>query len=232
MCTSLVYRGNDTIIAMNYDNHGMNLRLEPYNKNHFIVTINSFGQNRPLFGIRRDGIFVNQQVINECKAGAFRIGYHVIHTANLVKKVLNDQIQIDKLDSYLDKHKIVSPPKMSIHAMIANAKGDSYIIEPGRGNVKYDKTERYFVMSNCSVYEAKQSGEWNGFGVDRQQKAEKMLEKSNENFNVDDAFEVLNAVHQTDELWNTEFSFVYSANENAVYYCYNHKFDQIQKYQM
>ena len=232
MCTSFIYRGDDTLIAMNYDNNGMNLKLASYNPEAFIVTIHSFGLDRPLFGIRNDGIFANQQVVDECPEGKFRMGCHVIHTADFVKKVLNGKISMEHMDSFLDKHKIVNPPKNSLHTMVAQANGSSYIIEPGRGNIKYDKTQRYAVMSNCSVYEASQNGKYDGFGVDRQLKAEKMLGNADNSFNVENAFDVLNAVHQIDDIWHTEFSLVYSANENTVYYCYNHKFGNVEKYQL
>lgn len=232
MCTSFIYRGNDTLIAMNYDNNGMNLRLEPHDPKHFIVTIKSFGQNRPLFGVRSNGVFANQQVVNECSSGNFKIGYRVTHTAALIKKVLAGKITMEKMDIYLSKHKIVNPPRNSLHTMIADVKGSSYIIEPGRGNLKYKQSERYVVMSNFSIHEARQTGKYDGFGVDRQLKAEKMLSCADEGFNVASAFEVLKAVQQTDSVWHTEFSFVYSSNENAVYYCYNREFDNIQKYQM
>lgn len=232
MCTSFSYRGNDTLFAMNYDNNGMNLRLAPYNAKAFMVTIHSFGQDRPLFGVRSNGIFANQQVVDECAAGKFKVGYRVTHTADLIKKILSDKLPMERLDTFLNKHKIVNPPQNSLHTMIADAKGGSYIIEPGRGILKYDHTQRYVVMSNCSIYEAKQNGQYKGFGVDRQLMAEKMLHSSDASFAVSNAFDVLKAVHQTDPIWHTEFSFVYSANENAVYYCYNHDFDAIAKYQM
>lgn len=232
MCTSFTYRGNDTLIAMNYDNNGMNLRLERHNPKLFLVTINSFGQNRPLFGVRNDGIFANQQVVDECTGGKFKIGYRVTHTADLIKKVLYGKITMDKLDNFLGKHQIVNPPKNSLHTMITDAKGSCYIVEPGRGNLKYEQSKRYVVMSNCPIYGAQENGQYDGFGVDRQLKAEEMLKAADENFDVTNAFDVLKAVHQTDSVWHTEFSFVYFAKENAVYYCYNHEFDNIQKYQM
>ncbi len=87
-------------------------------------------------------------------------------------------------------------------------------------------------MSNCPVCDHEKTGEWQGFGVDRQLKVEETLKNAPETFGVKEAFALLDQVHQIDELWTTEFSFVYSFNENKVYYCYDHKFDEIQEYQM
>lgn len=232
MCTSFLFRGNDTLIAMNYDNKGKNLKLAQDREDLFLVTLHSFGKEWPLFGIRSDGVMVNQQVVNECEAGNFRIGFKVVHTASLLKKMLVSRKPIKKLPKYLATHKIVSPPQNSLHVMIACADKQSCIIEPGRGIIWYPADKRYIVMSNCPVCDKEKTGEWQGYGVDRQLKLEEALQKAPDSFGIKEAFELLDSVHQTDENWTTEFSFVYSYNENKVYYCYDHKFDEIKEYQM
>lgn len=232
MCTSFMFRGDDTLIAMNYDNHGKNLKLAPYRDDLFLVTLNSFGKDRPLFGIRSDGVMVNQQVVNECEKGKYRIGFNVVHTAELVEKILTKPKPINGLAQYLNTHKIVSPPNNSLHMMVACVEEPSYIIEPGRGIIQYPTDKRYIAMSNCPVCDAQKTGTWEGFGVDRQLKVEEVLQNAPNSFGVKDAFQLLEAVHQVDDLWTTEFSFVYSYNENKVYYCYDYKFDEIHEYQM
>lgn len=232
MCTSFMFRGNDTLIAMNYDNSGKKLKLAPYREDLFMVTQYVYGKVRPLFGIRSDGIMVNQQVVNECEAGKFRIGLKVLHTAAFLKRILTQKKVKKDFSKYLATHKIVSPPKYSLHMLIACADKPSYIIEPGRGTIQYPADKRYIAMSNCPVCDFQKTGTWEGFGVDRQLKVEEVLQKAPDSFGVKDAFKLLEAVHQTEELWTTEFSFVYSYNENKVYYCYDHKFDEIEEYQM
>lgn len=246
MCTSFIFRGNDTIISMNYDNYGNNLKVAPYDRNLFLVTTKLNGQTRPLFGIKSNGVFVNQQFVSECEGGKFRVGEDVVTTIDFVEEVLLNELPMSKIDKYLLEHQIVSPPafmlrsksieipNFHIHSMLADISGDGYIIEPGRGIFKFNKKKDYVVLSNCSLYEAQQTGHYEGFGADRQITVEEMLEKADESFDITDAFTVLKAV----QLFNfhgfcsTEFSFVYSANENAVYYCYNREFDNITKYQM
>lgn len=93
MCTSFMYRGDDTIIAMNYDNHGMNFELAQYNPDRLVVQQRSWGMTRPLFGLRADGIFINQQVVDACHGGGFRVGPKVTHTSALVQKVLTDRLR-------------------------------------------------------------------------------------------------------------------------------------------
>lgn len=232
MCTSFMFRGDDTLIAMNYDNHGKNLKLAPHRNDLFLVTINSYGKDRPLFGVRSDGVMVNQQVVDACEKGDFRLGYKVIHTSQLVGKILVKRVPKDGIPDYIKRHKVVNPPTMSIHSFVACADDQSCIIEPGRGVIWYPSDTLMIGMSNCPVCDFKTSGVWKGFGVDRQLKVEETLEAAPRSFSVQDAFKLLNAVHQTDEVWNTEFSFVYSHNEHKVYYCYDHQYDNIMEYQM
>jgi len=231
MCTSFIFRGNDTLIGMNYDNHGMNFHLEPYNANRFIISMKAWGKSRPLLGVRADGIFANQQVINTCDSGHFRLGLHVVHTSQLIGYILSGKISSYNIGKYLSCHTVVNPPKQSLHSMIADVNGEGWIVEPGRGNVCYDKDTHFFVMSNCPIYGVA-NGKWEGFGVKRQTTAQCILEKADKHFDVQDAFRVLQAVQQTEGDWITEISLVYSALENAVYYCFNHNYGEIKKYQM
>lgn len=246
MCTSFVYRGNDTLIAMNYDFYGNNLQLAPYSRKRFLVTAYLNGRDRPLFGIRSDGVFVNQQLVPACKEGGFRKGDRVVSTMDFVEQVLSDRLPMPmaRMEEYLDTYEMVSPPesmlhmsdlpRFHLHVLLADVDGRSYIIEPGRGNLSFERTVKSIVMSNCSLYEASRIGRYEGFGADRQRKAEELLEAAGEHFRVEDAFAVLEAVqmNQYQGFCSTEFSLVYSAKESAVYYCYNREFDRVNRYQL
>lgn len=58
----------------------------------------------------------------------------------------------------------------------------------------------------------------------------KMLNIYGNHFTVNNAFSILQAVCQ-EGIWATRVSFVYSAEENAVYYVQNNNFSQIGKYE-
>jgi hypothetical protein len=98
-------------------------------------------------------------------------------------------------------------------------------VEPGRENLFLD--ERFLVLANCAVTGEDRLQE---FGFDRYNRTAELLEAADSGFGVKEAFRVLKAVNQTEGDWITDFSMVYTANENAVYYCYNHNFDRILKY--
>ncbi len=232
MCTSFMFRGNDTLLGMNYDQQGMNFTLEPYRPDRFLVTMKSWGRKRALFGVRSDGFFANQQVVNPCDGGSFRIGPRIVHTSQLIGNVLNGKIPSEQVGKYLDRHTVVNPPKISLHSLIADVRADGWIVEPGRGNVRYGKDTPFFVMGNCPVGQGEDFDQWEGFGVDRHRKVHGLLEKADSDFSVQDAFQVLQSVQQTEGDWITEFSLVYSTRENKVYYCFNHNYNAILEYQM
>lgn len=246
MCTSFLYRGNDTVIGMNYDNYGNNLEVAPYDKKLFLVTAKLAGEVHPLLGVRSDGVFINQQFVSPCEGGRFRTGEGIMSTLDLVEHVLLDRPPKEEIASLLRRHRFVSlpdfmlpveavgMPKFQIHTLLADVGGDSTIIEPGRGKLEFDKEQKTVVMSNCSLWEARETGEYQGFGVDRQLVVEERLEKAGESFSVADAFAVLKAAELVEYqgFCSTELSLVYTAKENAVYYCYQREFDQIHRYQM
>jgi hypothetical protein len=232
MCTSFLHRGDDTIIAMNYDNHGMSFELAPYNPDRLVVRQRSWGRNRPLFGLRADGVFINQQVVDACPAGVFRVGPKVTHTSALVEKVLSGRLRTDAFGTYLKNRTIVNPPGLSLHVLLANADGNSWIVEPGRGVMEYGKEVGHIVMGNCPVTGCKTNGTPTGFGVDRYLKAREMLRGAGRHFGVHDALEVLRQVQQTEGNWQTEFSLVYSKRESTAYYCLNREFDRMLPYRL
>ena len=65
------------------------------------------------------------------------------------------------------------------------------------------------------------------YGVDRYRKSLSTLRNSTDDFSVVDGLKLLNEVKQTGE-WGTRFSFVYSKNEDTVYYCTEGDFDHVK----
>ena len=66
-------------------------------------------------------------------------------------------------------------------------------------------------------------------GDDRYERAKRILDGSDDDFSVWDAFSLLYEVRQEGP-WATRVSFVYSVKENAVYYTENNDFEHIKKY--
>ena len=67
------------------------------------------------------------------------------------------------------------------------------------------------------------------YGKDRYDIAMGCLKNSTDEFSVTDGFSILNKVKQVGN-WATRVSFVYSRNENSVYYCIDGEFNYINKH--
>jgi hypothetical protein len=63
-------------------------------------------------------------------------------------------------------------------------------------------------------------------GMDRYQKAEELLGKATDSFDVKDCFNVLKEVSQT--VCPTVISMVFDVTERTVYWCYDRNYDQIE----
>lgn len=233
MCTSFVFRGNDVIIGMNFDNNGMNFGINDKETDKFYITVEFEGRKAPSFGVNRNGTFVSQLMVDSNGLGEYkRASKKVTHTTKLVTDLLYEKIQFETLEAYLAQKEIVNVPGLSIHNMLVNKLGEVWVTEPGRGNLHQLSHEApFFVMSNFSLCDAIKTNCIQGIGSDRYEKATQQLMQGNKNLSVNNAFKVLNEVKQTQGDWITDFSMVYSANENAVYYCYNHDFKHIKVYQ-
>lgn len=232
MCTTFLHRGNDIIIGMNFDNHGHNFKIAPHRDDLFYVTLQFNGEDIPLMGVRADGLMTTQQLVNEGEGGTFRVGENVLDTAAFVGEILQKPQQCADLDAYTREHTIVNLPDYSIHVLIAQPKGTSYVLDPARGMVTYPKDDRFIAFTNCPIIDHQKTGKWEGLSVERQLLTEECMRAVGDDFSVQDAFAVLDKVHQEHPLWTTEFSFVYSYNQNTVYHCVDRQFDKPQAYKM
>jgi hypothetical protein len=147
----------------------------------------------------------------------------------LVEDILKGKILINDLDNYLGTMEIVNGPNTSCHNLVVDKDGNVWVIEPGRGNIKNNMNDSpYFVMTNFSIIDFKNGKEYNDNSFDRYKEVENNLEKIKK-LTVSDAFKILEKVKQERE-WKTDFSMVYSRNENKIYYCYNANYGKILEY--
>jgi len=232
MCTCFVNRGDDLIIAMNFDNNGMKFELNTKIPKTFIVDIDTNFGKQPSFGINSEKLFVNNLYVDSNGKGLYkRIGKTRTLTTYFVKDILEGKIIQKDLNTYLEKMEIVNAPNLCTHNFVADKNGNVWIIEPGRGIIKNEATESpYFIMSNFSLVDYNAGKKYCDNGFDRYIEVEKHLEK-NKKLSVKGAFEILEKVKQKGE-WKTDFSMVYSKNENKVYYCYNAEYKKILEYKL
>jgi hypothetical protein len=231
MCTRFVYNGNDTIT-------GFNLDIDPAVWHHQLIKQKGLfaigikrpdGQYHSYHGVNSNGnvgtlLFVhgNEKARREKQPGAVRIG-------ELTEMFVRDVISFDEACQLASRKPIVYDPGTSMQALLSDRNGRSLIIEPGIG-YRLERT-RYSLITNYSVLDPRVTEKVIQRGDDRFERANEFLRYQDENFSIDDAINLLDAVHQKGK-WGTRVSFAYSVNENRVYYALNHDFRQIYEYQL
>lgn len=231
MCTSFVHRGNDILVAMNFDNNGMKFGINTKDPKQFNLFVNTKSGNITSFGVNSDGIFINHLMVDSNGKGLYkRPSKYVNHTSKLVKEILNGTIPSYDIGDYLERVEIVNIPNYSIHNMICDNNGNVWITEPGRGVIQSPVREaHYFILSNFSMCDYRATGLLKGSGVDRYKITEELLSKA-DYLDVNGAFKILEAAVQKDGEWITDFSMVYSQQQKTVYYCFERHFNNILRY--
>ena len=115
-----------------------------------------------------------------------------------------------------------------MQGMLSDRLGRTLIVEPGIGYQVEQK--RYSLMTNYSLLAPESTKAFLTPGDDRYEKAKELLEHAESDFSIDDAFSVLQQVHQ-EGLWATRVTFAYSVKENKVYYVTKNDFKHITEYQ-
>lgn len=229
MCTSFIYRGQDTIIGMNFDNNGMKHSIDTKNPNWFTVLVDGGRGKSPSFGVDKFGRFFNNLVVNSNGKGLYRRpSKRVTHTNKLIIDILNGVICTESMEEYLKDIEVVNMPDWSSHNMICDYNANVWVVEPGRGNISNSaKSSPFFVMTNFSLWD----NLFENVECDctRYKTITSVLEKAKQ-VNVETAFGALDTVSQRSGEWVTDFSMVYSKNLRTVYYCFNGNFNERFEY--
>lgn len=115
-----------------------------------------------------------------------------------------------------------------MQAMLSDQQGRTPIIEPGLGY--REDTVKYSLITNHSLPAPEHTRPFIVPGDNRYERAARLLNSYGDGFTVSDAFSVLRAVRHEGP-WATRVSFVYSPEEQAVYYVQNNRFEQVKKYE-
>jgi hypothetical protein len=226
MCTSIVSNRKKTIVGWNLDLLEMEYRLNSNTKGVFIEINDSKEGWLPLFGANSRGDFVGMPTCwpFDERSNPRSDSINVIH---LDIDLLLQKKTLDEIHSIASVKPICSVPGLTFMGALSDRKGNVLHIVPGQGALYFEKPT-YKVLTNFSPYKMdRESHPWMGW--DRYHLAESMLEKSDDDFDVDDCFSVLKAVAQ--EVCPTVVSMVYDADANSVYWCRDRKWSNIESRQ-
>ena len=238
MCTGFVRKGKDVIVGFNMD---INIRAFDYdivaNKEQFYVEIKSGEVVVKAHGINHLGNFASQLNNMDFTKAPFRLEKNVVPLYEIVDDYISGKISYNEILKMASEKEIVNMPGQAInmpciamHSLIADRQGHIMILEPGNGYCVLQGD--YAALSNFAFLEnpANLTPENYGYyGKDRYDKAMQLLRESNDDFSIQDGLELLKAVRQTGE-WATRVSFVYSNNENAVYYVIENDFEHVTRH--
>lgn len=226
MCTSLISNRNKTIIGWNLDILDMEHRVRESDEGVYIEINDPTEGWLPLFGANNQGGFVGMPTCwpfdersnpknNETNIINLDIDY-------LLKKKTFIEVK-----DYVENNKIASVPGVTFMSQLTNKNGDVLQIIPGQG-FKYYEHPKYKVLTNFSPFKGtSEKHPW--MGEDRYQKATNMLENANDDFDVEECFDILKAVAQ--DVCPTVVSMVYDVTEKIVYWCENQRWSTIIKHE-
>lgn len=248
MCTGFTRKGKDTITGFNFDMNIGGMDYCPVIEKDRVFLGMRFSPEvlammppeiRPRNGIRviqgvSAGGHVGGQLMN-LKFDKIPEKYEPGMLTNdlMTDLFVTERYSCRQLTNLLEKQTVCNVPAdtgtpVALHSLFVDPEGNAVFVEPGNGYAVI--REKYFTVTNFSILETPldlNEDQFGFYGVDRYRKSLGILKNSTDDFSVADGLKLLNEVKQTGE-WGTRFSFVYSKNEDTVYYCMEGDFDHVQ----
>lgn len=227
MCTSFIKNGTKTIVGFNLDLLGMKHRIDVGAEHVFIEIWDADNGWLPLFGVNGRGDFVGMPTCWPYDPRSERTRPEQINVLMADIDLLLQKRSFEEIRALAESGAICSLPNLTYQIQISDKYGNVLRHTPGQG-CEYLVRPGFSVMTNFSPWkERRDEHPWSG--ADRYDTAVKLLDESNDNFDVGDGFEVLKAVSR--QVCPTVASIVYDAKENAAYWCENRQWHNIGKQQ-
>lgn len=227
MCTAIAKKGTDILYGFNLDIDPAAWRFDLYKtKNVFSVGITVGRTTYYTHGVSRLGHFGCVPYMNGERFPVPK-GLRRERIDLMVDRFLRGKYSFADVDEILKAKALTNIPAATLHALLGDRAGNFRIAEPGYGCRVVE--ENYAVLTNFPVLTALPDDENPFYGKDRYDKALSVLQSSGDDFSISDALGLLSSVCQGGQ-WATRVSFVYSVNENAVYYFLNGDDSHIEKH--
>lgn len=229
MCTRFIYHGNDMLTGFNFDidpavwNHKVTAEKDRF----YIGILRPDGKYHSYHGVHQNGNVGTLLYVHGNPDGSYQDGKDCMTIADLTEQFIKAQLSFDEALQIVRTKKITYAPDATMQAMLSDVHGRVLMIEPGIGY--REERKRYSLATNYSLLKPESTRNFIVEGDDRYERALQLLEGCGNDFSVSNAFTVLRAVRQ-EGIWATRVSFVYSANEQTVYYAENNHFENIKKF--
>lgn len=231
MCTSLVYRKENVLIGMNFDNNGMKFRVSANLGKGFLVSTEVRGNFYPSFGVSANGVFVNNLMVDSNGEAPYkRQNDKRWINSSLVERVMAGDTDLQTLREKVARVEIVNGPFMSTHNMITAGNGDTLVVEPGKKNIYSTAADTgWYVMTNFPLSDYGELIPQNpsGSGIDRYIIAGDYLASHTGPMSVEQGFDLLRRVRQYGPEWKTDLSMVFDPKKKEVFYVLTEKPDTV-----
>ena len=259
MCTAFVWKGKDRICGFNMDLPDvLEWRLFMDRECFFVGLRPVFrpgllpegitavpGEYLPcagdwlrIHGVGRNGNFGNQLNALGFTGAPFEPGADTVPLYTLVDRFLAEKTGMDEIIRTVRKKRIVNLPGAAVgipdpamHSLLSDGEGRILMVEPGNGYAEIQ--EHFAVMSNFTMLvlpEDLTAERFGYYGMDRYRTAVSIIREAGDGFSPDYGLRVLDAVKQ-EQYAPTRVSFVYSQNENRVYYTLERDFAHVRIHQ-
>ncbi len=231
MCTSFVYRRENVLIGMNFDNNIMKFRISANQGKGFLVSTEVRGNFYPSFGVSSNGFFVNNLIVDSNGEAPYnRQNDRRWVNSSLVDRVMAGDTNLESLRAQVAQVEIVNGPFMSTHNMVASGNGDTLVVEPGKRSIYSTAADSgWYVMTNFPLSDYGELIPLNpsGSGADRYKKAADHLARHTGPMSVEQGFGLLREVSQHGPDWKTDLSLVFDPSRGEVFYILTEKPDLI-----
>lgn len=224
MCTSIVSNRKKTIIGWNLDLLDMEYRVAAEEDKVYIAILDEKEGWLPLFGANARGDFVAMPTCWPFDERSNPVNAECPNIIMLDIDLLLGKKTLKEIKEICEKEDVCSVPGVTFQAQLSDKDGNVLQIIPGQG-YQYKERPVYSVLTNFSPYK----GDWEKhpwMGMDRYEKAVKMLEASTDDFGVDECFAILKETAQT--ICPTVVSMVFDVYENTIYWCENREWDKVR----
>ena len=233
MCTGFIRRGNDIVFGYNLDLQEGAWDYKVYCRNNmFYVGINVNDAIYKTHGLNGNGSFGCMPYMNAPECGEYQEGRKFQRLDLLVNDYISGTIDYDELMASVRFRSVVNAPNCSMHSLFGDATGRMLLVEPGLG--WHESTEKYSAVTNYPLLRKPEDlssdlSEW--FGIERRRQVCELLERSDENFSVEDGMETLRTVLVKGDV-ATRVSFAYSVNQRVVLYALEGDFNTVQRVEL
>jgi hypothetical protein len=221
MCTSFVYRNENILTGMNFDNDGKKFKVIARQGYGFLVSVQIKGNFYPSIGISSKGVFVNNQMVDSNGEGAYKRQTDKRWVnSSLIDRVMAGST-LDSLKKQMEGVEIVNGPFLSTHNLLADSSGNTLVVEPGRRIIPSSRqNSAWYLMTNfpLSDYDALVPIHPAGSGADRFNQAGEFLSSHTGHMSVDQGFDLLHRVRQNGPDWQTDLALIFDPAQAEVTY--------------